>query len=156
MSFFVRTGSSRYEHHLVDKTFKFFKIQRTVLLRGRKTEAVIHKGGLACLVACIHTANLRNRDVRLVHDNQKIIREIFENRMRGTAEIMPCHVHGIILNAGADTGLAQHLNIKVGTFADSLCFNQLVLTLEIFHLLNHLIFDVLQGFFQFFFRYNIV
>ncbi len=76
--------------------------------------------------------------------------------MRGTAKIMSGHVHGIVLDTGADAGFAQHLDVEVGTLADTLCFNQFVFTLEIFYLLNHLIFDVLQGFFQFLFRYNIV
>ena len=45
--FFIVRRSSRYEHHLVDLSFKFFKIQGTVVQRRWQAETVVYQCRLA-------------------------------------------------------------------------------------------------------------
>ena len=64
-----------YEHHLVNMGFKFLKIQGSVVQCGGQTETVIHQGLFSRAVSGIHAADLWDRHMGLVHDDQKIIRE---------------------------------------------------------------------------------
>ena len=47
---------------------KLIEVQRTVVERTREPETIIHKHGLPCPIAGIHSADLRNRRVGLVDD----------------------------------------------------------------------------------------
>ena len=70
---FIFTGGCRNKNLLMDFGFKFFKFQRAVVKRRRKTEAVFDQRFLAA-------AHLRQHDVALVDHQQEIIREIIQQR----------------------------------------------------------------------------
>ena len=68
----------RHKHHLVDLRLKFLKIQRSVVQSGRQTESIVDQGRLPGPVSRKHTADLRQGDMGLIHDNQEIIGKIVD------------------------------------------------------------------------------
>ena len=104
----------------------------------------------------IHGAHLRERDVALVHDEQKILREIVDERVRRTSRLTPRQHARIVLNARAETDLLQHFNIVAGALRDALCLDQLAVFLEVFYTLFQFFFEVLDGFLQLFLGCNVV
>ena len=84
--FLVLRRCCRNKHHLIDIGFKFREVKRPVVQRGRQTESIIHQRRLSCAVAVIHTADLRDRHMRLIDDDQKIIlKEVHQ-----TVRMRPC------------------------------------------------------------------
>ena len=60
IAFLILSRRSRDKQHLIDLTFKFFKIQRSVIQRRRKPKPIVHQSLLAGAVPRIHSPNLRN------------------------------------------------------------------------------------------------
>ena len=123
----------RNEKHLIDLTLKFFEVQRTVVQSGRQTKSVIHQRLLTRTVARIHAADLRNRNMRLIHDQQEIIREEINECHRRLPRLREIQMSRIILNSRAETGLTHHLDIKIRPLRDALRLDQLIVLLKIFH-----------------------
>ncbi len=73
------------ENRLIDVAVKFVEIQRTVVVSGREPEPVFDERVLSRPVARVHGTHLRKRDVRLVDEKEKILREIIQQRVRGAA-----------------------------------------------------------------------
>ena len=48
----------RDKHHLIQFVFEFIKTQRTIVLRRRQAEPIIHQCLFTALITGIHTANL--------------------------------------------------------------------------------------------------
>ena len=61
---------------------------------------IIHQCLLSRPVTEIHAADLRKRDMRLVHDDQEIIREIVEQRTRRLSRCRSHKMTGIVLDSG--------------------------------------------------------
>ena len=80
MIFLILSGRSGHEQHLINLIFKFLKIQRTVVQCRRKAKAVINQSLFAAAIAVVHRTDLRNRHVRLIDDNEKIIRKEIHER----------------------------------------------------------------------------
>ena len=80
--FFIVRRSSRYEHHLVDLSFKFFKIQGTVVQRRWQAETVVYQCRLAGAVTGIHSPHLWQCNVGLIHNDKEIFREIVDQCTR--------------------------------------------------------------------------
>ena len=59
--------------------------QRPVVERRRQPEAVLDERLLARAVALVHAADLRHRLVRLVDEEQEVVREVVEQRVRRRA-----------------------------------------------------------------------
>ena len=112
---------------------KLFKIQRSVILRGRQTESIIHQSRFSRLVSGIHAPDLWNRNVGLIHNNQIIIREIIHQCIWRSSRFQSGKVSGIVLNTTAKSRLFQHLDIKIRPFCNPLRFQKLVLAFEIFY-----------------------
>ena len=129
---------------LMDLGLEFIEFQRPVVIRRRQAEAVVHKTLLAGMVAVVHGAHLRQRDVALVHEQQEIVREIVDQRGRRRAGRTSCNDAGVIFNAGAEADLRQHLQIVLRPLPDALRFEQLIVLLEEFDALPHLRLDVLH------------
>ena len=77
----------RNKHHLIDTLLKFFKIQRTVIQRRRQAETIFYQRPLSRLVTGIHTTHLRQRDMGLVHNDQKVILKVIDQRIRRFARL---------------------------------------------------------------------
>ena len=57
-------------------------IERPVVERARQPEAVVDERLLARAVAVVHAADLRQRDVRLVDDDEEVLGEVVEQARR--------------------------------------------------------------------------
>ena len=76
-------------HNLVQTVVELVKIERAVVIRARQTEAVFDQTFLAGAVAVIHGAHLRERHMTLVHDKQKILGKVVDERVRRTSRLTP-------------------------------------------------------------------
>ena len=65
--------------------FELVEFERAVVERARKAESVFDQGLFARAVAAIHCADLRHGLVRLVEDEQEVLREIIDQRRRRLA-----------------------------------------------------------------------
>ena len=146
----------RDKHDLIDPVFEFFKIQRAVVLGRRKAETVIHQRRFTRLISGVHTADLRDRLVRLINDDQEIIPKIIHQRVRRLSRLQAGQITGIVLNAGAHAGFPQHFNVKVCPFLNPLCFQKFPLAFEELHLLHHILLDFLCRFENGVHRHNIM
>ena len=72
----------RNVHYLIYTLFKLLKRQRPVIKCRRQTEAVIHQRLLTRAVSRVHCTKLRHGYMRLVHNNQKVLRKIIQKRIR--------------------------------------------------------------------------
>ena len=143
-------------HNLVQTVVKLVKIERAVVICARQAEAVFDQTFLAGAVAVVHGAHLRERDVALVHDKQKILREIVDERVRRTSRRTPRQHARIVLDARAETDLLQHFNVVAGALRDTLRLDQLAVFLKVFYALFQFFFEVLDGFLQLFLGCNVV
>ena len=143
-------------HDLVQTVVELIKIKRAVVIRARQTEAVLDQTFLAGAVAVIHGAHLRERHMALVHDEQKILREIVDERVRRRTRRTPRQHARIVLNARAEADLLQHFNVVTGALRDALCLDQLAVLLEVFHALVEFILQILDGFLQLFLGRDVV
>ena len=144
------------KQHLIDLTLKFAEFQRAVILCRWQTESEIHQGRLPGLVSGIHTPDLGHCDMGLVHDHQKIIPKEIDQRTRRFPWFTPGQMPGIVLNTGTEPGLPQHLNIKIRSFRNPLCLDQLVIFLKILYPLGQLLFDINNRLLYLFLRNYIV
>ena len=79
------SGRCGNKYCLIYVTVELVKIQRTVIERRRQTEAVIHQHLLSAPVACVHSPDLRQRNVALVHKQQPVLRKMVQQRIRRAA-----------------------------------------------------------------------
>ena len=68
--------------------------------------------------------------MRLVDDEQEVIGEVVEQRMRGRAGSAPVDVARVVFDARAGADFLEHLKVKGGTHAQPLFLEQLVLAAE--------------------------
>src|SRR5699024_4476906 len=132
------------EHDLIYLTLKFFKIQGAVILRRWEPEAIIYQRGLSRLIPVIHAADLWDCLVRLIDHHNKIIREIINQRIRRLSRRKSRQMPRIVLNPRTESGLFEHLDIKVRTLRDTLCLQELILTLKLFHPLVQFFLDIMH------------
>ena len=81
----------------------------------------------------------------LVYDNQVIVPEIIHQTLGRFPGLRAAQMSGIVLYAGAETRLPQHLHIKIGALRDPLSLDQLVLPLEEAYLLLQFDLNVVAG-----------
>ena len=93
-------------------------------------EAELHQVALARHVAFEHPTDLRNSDVRFVDDQQEILGEVVQQRRGSGAGLPPIYVPGVVLDAGAESDLAHHLDVVVGPHPQALGLQQLALSFQ--------------------------
>ncbi len=81
----------------------------------------------------------------LVDDQQRVVRQVFEQRRRRLARRAARQVARIVLDAGAVAGRLQHLQIEAGALLQPLGFQQLPVLLEPGEALLQLRLDVADG-----------
>ena len=123
----VRARRRRHEHDLVDALDELLEAQRTVVHRGRQPEPVLDERLLARPVALVHPVQLRHGDVRLVDEDQEVLREVVEQRVGGLAGLASVDVPRVVLDARARADLAHHLEVVVRAHAQPLRLEELVL-----------------------------
>ena len=156
MFLFIFAGCSRAKQHLIDFALELPEIQRPVIERRRKTEAVVHERLLAVPVSVIHGTDLRYRHMRLIDDNQVVVREEIHQGKRFCSRRHEIQMSRIVFDTGAEACLPHHLDVKIGSLRNPLCLEKLVLTFEIPDSLFELRFDIVTGFVDFLLRHNIV
>src|SRR3954452_17444787 len=63
---------SRHEHGLAYHRLELVEAQRPVVERRRKAKAVLDQVFLARAIALVHPAKLRDRDVALIDDHERV------------------------------------------------------------------------------------
>ena len=85
------------------------------------------------------------RDVRLVDDQQEVLREVVEQAVRRAAGTATVDVPRVVLDAGAGADLAHHLDVVAGPHPQPLCLQQLLLTLQLGQPIGQLGLDAADG-----------
>ncbi len=138
----VFSGGGRYKHQLIDLALELIKTQRAVVPGRRQPKSIVYQRSLPALIPEIHAPDLRNRFMRFINDDQKIIRKIVDQCMGRGSRGKPCQMSGIVFNTGTKPRFLQHFNIKIRTLRNPLCFQKLVLTFEIAHPLFQFFFNI--------------
>ena len=146
MILLIRARGCRDEQDLVNLILELFELQRPVILRAWQAESIVHQRVLAGLVSIVHGAKLRQCHMGFIDNDQEIIFKIVQQRLRRRSFRAPLHMPGIVLDPGAEPCLTQHLDVIVGAFGDTLCFQKLVFRAEILHLRFQLFLDSVYGF----------
>ena len=78
----------RDKEHPVHALLELREVQGTVVHGARQAEAVLNKRRLSRKVAVKHAADLWNRDMALVDNREKVLREIVNQGKRGLARLL--------------------------------------------------------------------
>ena len=121
----VLRRSSRDIHRLSCQLRELLESERSVIERRWQSESVFDQRFLACAVAVIHGAKLREHRMRLIYDSQEIpVREVIEQRVRPLARLEEVDVAGVVLDALAGADLHHHLYVVVGALLEPLGLKQ--------------------------------
>src|SRR5882762_1711814 len=129
---FVRPGGRGYIQHLVHSVLEFFKGEWAIVQRGRHAEAVVHQGLFAGTIACVHASDLRNSLVRLIDEEQIILRHVIKQCRWSFARKTATEMARIIFDAVAIAYSAHHLDIKKGALGQALRFHKFSGALQFF------------------------
>ena len=132
------------EHRLTEALFKLRKLQGAVIIGAGQAEAVLHQALLPGPVAVIHGPHLRQGHMALVHKEDKILREVVQQRGGRGTRLPAGDDPAVILDAGAVAQLPHHLHIVPGALVDALGLNKLAVILEVGLALRQLPLDLLH------------
>ena len=88
---------------------------------------MLHQRHLAVVVAEVHAADLRHRDVRLVDEQQEIVGKEAEQRVGRRARRPPAQRPAVVLDARAVAHLLHHLDVEARARAQAMGLQQLAL-----------------------------
>ncbi len=126
-----RPGRRRHEHELRDLPQELVEAQRPVVERRRQPEAVLDERLLARAIALVHTADLRHRLVRLVHEDEEVVREVVEQRERVSSRRAALEDARVVLDPVAEAELLHHLEVVLGALPQPVRLEHLVLRFEL-------------------------
>ena len=127
---------------------KLIKGQRSVIIGRRQTEAMLHQHLLTRAVTGIHSANLRQRYMRLIHYQQKILRKIIYQRKRRLTGLTASQMARIVFDAGAIAHLLHHLEVIIRTLLKTLCLQQPAMLIQLIQALVQLLADIIHSAFK--------
>ena len=130
---------------LPDAVLELGEGERPVVQGGRQAEAVIDQCALAGRIALVHGTDLRDGDVRLVDDQEEVLREVVEQCVGRGARGAAVDVHGVVLHARARADLAEHLQVVGGAHAQALGLQEPAVALQDGQTLGELALDALDG-----------
>ena len=107
---------------------------------GRR-KAVFGQRDLAPVVAPRHAVDLADRLVALVHEQQRVLGQIFEQGGRRLARHPPGQEAAVVLDPRAGPGGGDHLQVEVGALLQPLRFQQLALGHQLLQPLGQLVLD---------------
>ena len=110
--------------HLLHVLLELFELERPVVERARQAEAVLDERLLARAVAAVHRADLRHGLVRLVDDEQEVLREVVDERGRRLARVAAREVARVVLDAVAEAHLLHHLEVVHGALLEALLLEE--------------------------------
>ena len=135
-------------HRLGPHGLPFVELQRAVVDAGRQAEAVFGQGRLAAVVAPEHAVDLADGDVALVHEQQGVVGDVFEEGGRRLARRAAGQPAGIVLDPGAGAGGLHHLQIEADALFEALGLQQLAVLDHPVERLLQLGLDAAQGLVQ--------
>src|SRR5687768_616781 len=113
--------------------------ERAVVQRARQPEPVVDERQLARSVAVVHAAHLRQRDVRLVDDDEEVFREVVEQARRSLAGEAAREMARVVLDARARPDLHHHLDVEVRARLESLRLEELAFPAQHIQTLDELL-----------------
>ena len=122
--------SRRDQHPIRRLRIPLVKLQRTVVLRHRQPKSMVHQSRLASMIAGIHRPNLRHRHMRLVHKQQKILREKVVQRVRRFPRLPTRQGPTVVLDPRTKTRLLHQLKVVSSPGGQPLRLQQLPLLLK--------------------------
>ena len=118
-------GRGRDEDRLRPHRVPLLELERPVVGARGQAEAELGQRRLALEVALEHAADLRHRDVALVDEQQRVLRDVLEQRRRRLARRPAGQVARIVLDARAGARGQDHLEVGRGALLDPLGLQQL-------------------------------
>ena len=106
-------GGGRNEDGLRAHRIPFLELQGAVVHAGGQPEPVFGQRELAPVVAPVHAADLRDRDMAFVGEDDGVVRDELEKRGGRFAGGTARQIARIVLDPGAGTGRLKHLQIEV-------------------------------------------
>jgi len=122
---FPRGGGGRDKDGLGAHGVPFFEFQGAVVHARGQAEAVFGQREFAPVVAAIHAADLRDRDVGFIGKDDGIVGDEFKECGRRFTRRAAGQVAGIVLDPVADARGLQHFKIELGALFKALRFQQL-------------------------------
>src|SRR5579884_796305 len=141
----VGAGRGRDKEGLADALLELVPLERAVVSGRGQAKAVLDERVLAGLVAVVHAAQLRDRLVALVNDDQEVLREVIEQCVRRRARRAPIQEARVVLDAGAVAQLLHHLKVEISALLNTLRLQQLAPALEVGDALCQLLLDLDDG-----------
>ena len=117
---------------------------------------MLHQHLLTRAVTGIHSANLRQRYVRLIYHQQKILGEIIYQRKRRLTGLTSRKMARIIFDAGAVAHLLHHLQIIISALLQTLCLQQPAMLIQLIKALVQLLANIIHSAFKILTTRNIV
>ena len=117
----------RDEDRLRAHRVPLLELERAVVHAGGQAEAVLGEGELAAVVALVHAADLRHRDVALVGEDDGVVGDVLEEGGGRLAGLPPGQVARVVLDAGAGAGRLEHLEVEGGALLEPLRLEELAL-----------------------------
>ncbi|KAF1858232.1 hypothetical protein Lal_00014732 [Lupinus albus] len=142
---FVVGRRGGHENALAHLALEFRELQRPVIERGRQAEAVVDEVHLARTVAVVHGVQLADHHVRLVHEHQRVLRQVVDQRGRRFARHRAGQVARVVLDAFREADFGQHLEVEARALFEALFFQQLALLAEFFQAVAQLGLDRVDG-----------
>src|SRR5215211_4762875 len=119
-------------------------LRRPVVECARQPEAVVDEGLLSRPVAFVHAADLRNRLVRLIGEDDEVAREVVEQRERVRSGRTALEDPRVVLDPVAEAELAHHLEVVLGALPQAMRLEHLPLAGQLLHPLLELVLDLLD------------
>ena len=117
---------------------------------------MLHQHLLTRTVTGIHSANLRQRYVRFIHNQQKILGKIIYQRKRRLTGLTSCQMTRIVFDAGAVAHLLHHLQIVIRALLQTLCLQQPAMLIQLIKTLFQLLANIIHSAFKILTTRNIV
>src|SRR5580700_9615146 len=117
-------GPGVAETHEVCGRIAFLEAQWAVVHARGQAEAVFGERRFAAEIAAIHAAKLRNSDVALVDEDQRVIGHVFEQSRRRLAGLAAGQIARIVFDAGAAAGRFHHFEIVQRALLEPLRFKE--------------------------------
>src|SRR5688572_23029973 len=111
-------------------TLELLELEGAVVERARQAEAVFDEGLFSRAIATVHRADLGNGLVRLVEDEQEVLREIVDERRGRLAFFAVREMARVVLDAVAETHLLHHLDVVEGSLFEALLLEETSLFVE--------------------------
>ena len=121
---FPAAGCRRNGDRLRAHAVPFLEAERPVVHAGGEAEAILRERRLAAEVPAIHAADLRDRHVAFIDEDDGVVRDVLEERRRRFAGLASRKVARIVLDPRAASGCLQHFQVKARALLQPLGLEQ--------------------------------